>query len=236
MPGETSQEAGRSYVFVFGGCLERTIKRFSLSFDVYNAPDKVSFHGLSDGTEYSFDLSGTYEGSEVFVECKGYNDGANLLDEYREFLAKAYCTSIQYQRHRKDLFWFVTNVPFGTSFGRGLWSLEFISEALRSRQTLESKRILGGAEIDAAHVRSLADRVAVGIFTDSFIKVMGTQYRFRPGDTLWSVTKLLHGGRMPLPHFGPIELRVQDMNNLSSPNLIRSGKRIQMPWFGIPEM
>jgi hypothetical protein len=219
-------------VFVFGGCLERTIKRFSLSFDVYNAPDKVSFHGLSDGTEYSFDLSGTYEGSEVFVECKGYNDG---------------CTSIQYQRHRKDLFWFVrpspktlgirrvTNVPFGTSFGRGLWSLEFIS-ALRSRQTLESKRILGGAEIDAAHVRSLADRVAVGIFTDSFIKVMGTQYRFRPGDTLWSVTKLLHGGRMPLPHFGPIELRVQDMNNLSSPNLIRSGKRIQMPWFGIPEM
>jgi hypothetical protein len=223
-------------VFVFGGCLERTIKRFSLTFDVYNSPDKLSFSGLADGSQYSFDLAGTYEASEVFVECKGYNDGANLLDEYKSFLAKVYCTSVQSQRHRRDLFWFVTNVPFGTSFGRRLWSSEFIGEALRNKQAPEIKSILGGVEIDGTFVRSLADRVAVGIFTDSFIKVMGTQYRFRPGDTLWSVTKLLHGGRMPLAHFGPIEARVQNMNNLSNPNLIRSGKRIQMPWFGIPEI
>jgi hypothetical protein len=236
MPGETSQEAGRSYVFVFGGCLERTIKRFSLNFDVYSSPDKVSFNGLTDGSQYSFDLSGVYEAAEVFVECKGYKDGANLLEEYKTFLAKAYCTSVQFQRHRRDLFWFVTNVPFGTSLGRRLWSSEFIGEALRTRQTSETKDILGGAKIDSAFVRSLAERVAVGIFTDSFIKVMGTQYRFRPGDTLWSVTKLLHGGRMPLTHFGPIEAKVQHMNNLSNPNLIRSGKRIQMPWFGMPEL
>lgn len=66
MPGEVSQEAGRAYVYVFGGCLERAIKGFRQAFNVYLNPEKVTFTGFS-GASYSFDLSGIYEGAEVTV-------------------------------------------------------------------------------------------------------------------------------------------------------------------------
>ena len=52
MPGEVSQESGRAYVYVFGGCLERAIKGFRQIFNGYENPEKVAFTGLS-GTEYS---------------------------------------------------------------------------------------------------------------------------------------------------------------------------------------
>ena len=232
MPGEVSQETGRAYVYVFGGCLERAVSGFRQLFNVYTNPEKLAFTGFSGG-EYSFDLSGLYEGAEVFVESKGYGDSSGLLDGYKEFLAKAYCTSVQIARHRRDHFWFVTNVPFGSSVGHRLWSAEFIAESLRASRPPKAAAIIGGAQIDDGHVRSLTQRIAVGIFTDSFIKVMGTLYRFQPGDTLWSATKLIHGGRIPLPQFAPIETKVQSMNNNQDPNRIRSGQRLHLPWFGI---
>src|ERR1700761_5474565 len=130
MPGESSQESGRAYVFVFAGCLERTVKGFKQLFDVYSSPEKLEFTGFT-GNSYSFDLSGVYESTEVFVESKGYKDGGGLLESYKEFLAKAYCTSVQLSRHRRDRFWFVTNVPFGTSIGRNLCDWRFIGDSLR---------------------------------------------------------------------------------------------------------
>jgi len=234
MPGEVSQEKGRAYVYVFGGCLERAIKGFRQVFTVYTNPEKLTFTGFS-GAEYSFDLSGIYEAAEVFVESKGYQDGSGILDGYKEFLAKAYCTAVQMARHRRDHFWFVTNVPFGSSIGHRLWSAEFIAESLRASRPPKAATIMGGATIDDGHVRSLSQRIAVGIFTDSFVKVMGTLYRFQPGDTLWSATKLIHGGRIPLPQFEPIMAKVQYMNDNQDPNRIRSGQRLHLPWFGIRE-
>jgi len=234
MPGEVSHEIGRGYVYVFSGCLERAVRGFRQTFDVYAQPEKVAFTGFS-GASYSFDVSGMYDGREVFIESKGYRDGTGILDAYKEFLAKAYCASVQIARHRNDHFWFVTNVPFGSSLGRRLGSVEFISEALRRVRPPKADTIFGGALVDEAHVRSLSQRIAVGIFTDSFIRVMGTLYTFRPGDTLWSATKLIHGGRMPLPQFAPIAAKVQYMNDLRDPNRIRSGQRLLLPWFGMVE-
>ena len=92
---------------------------------------------------------------------------------------------------------------------------------------------MAGASVDEGHVRSLSRRIAVAIFTDSFVRVMGTLYRFRPGDTLWSATKLIHGGLIPLPQFEPIVANVKYMNNLDDPNRIRSGQRLHLPWFGM---
>jgi hypothetical protein len=232
MPGELSQEAGRAYVYVFGGCLERAVKGFKQTFDVYTSPDKLAFKGFS-GAEYSFDLSGVYHDVEAFVECKGYRDGSGILEGYKEFLAKAYCTSVQAVRHQRDLFWFATNVPFGSSIGRRLCAPEFVREALTSSAPARAATIIGGAQIDQDHVRALSRRIAVAIFTDSFVKVMGTLYRFRPGDTLWSATKLIHGGHIPLPQFEPIVARVKYMNDLNNPDRIRSGQRLHLPWFGI---
>lgn len=234
MPGEVSQETGRAYVHVFGGCLERAVIGFRQVFNVYANPEKVTFNGLS-GAQYSFDLSGLYASNEVFIESKGYRDGSGLLDSYREFLAKAYCTSVQMVRHWRDYFWFVTNVQIGSSQGQRLWSPEFIGDSLRGSRPPKAGAIIGGAHIDDDHVRSLSQKVAVGRFTDSFMKVMGTLYCFQPGDTLWSATKLIHGGRIPLPQFEPIMTRVQYMNDNQDPNRIRSGQRLHLPWFGIRE-
>jgi hypothetical protein len=234
MPGEISHEIGRAYVFVLCGCLQRAVKDFTPLFDVYSAPEKLSFKGLS-GSDYSFDLSGHIHATEVFIESKGYKDGNSLLDAYREFLAKAYCTTVQFSRHQRDQFWFATNVPFGTSIGRKLVDSQFVSDSLRSSKSPGAAAILGDAAIDDGHVRSLASRLAIGIFTDSFIKVMGTLYRFRPGDNLWNATKLLHGGRMPVSHYDSVVEQVVRMNNLRDPNHIRSGQRLHLPWYGISD-
>lgn len=208
------------------------MRTFRQTFDVYTSPDKLSFTGFS-GAQYSFDLSGVCEGVEAFVECKGYRDATGILDGYREFLAKAYCTSVQATRHRCDLFWFATSVPFGSSFGRRLCSAEFIRESLTTAKPERAAALLGGAQIDVGHINSLSRRIAVAIFTDSFVRVMGTLYRFRPGETLWSAVKLIHGGRIPLPQFEPIVANVSYMNNLTDPNRIRAGQRLHLPWFGI---
>lgn len=234
MPGEISQEIGRAYVYIFSGCLERAVKGFKPTFDVYTHPEKLTFTGFS-GTSYSFDISGLNEGREVFIESKGYQDASGILDAYKDFLAKAYCTSVQMARHRNDYFWFVTNVPFGSSFGRRLSSPDFIYDALHDKKDAAAGAFIGAAKVDKSHAVSLSERIAVGIFTDSFIRVMGTLYRFRPGDTLWSVTKLIHGGRIPLLRFEPIATMVKYMNNLQDSNHIRSGQRLHLPWFGIQD-
>src|ERR1700761_5196538 len=142
MPGEISQELGRAYVQIFGGCLERTVKGFRQVFDVYKSPEKLTFKGFS-GTKYSFDLQGYYQNSEVFVESKGYQDGSGLMEAYKEFFAKAYCTSVLMEQHQRDHFWFVTNVPFGSSFGRRLWSFDFILESLCNSATPRVASIIG---------------------------------------------------------------------------------------------
>lgn len=209
------------------------MRDFKPVFDVYSSPEKLDFVGFS-GQHYSFDLSGYRNGAEIFVESKGYKSGESLLEPYREFLARAYCTSVQFSRHRADHFWFVTNVPFGSSIGRRLVEPDFVSDTLRKERSPAVTAILGDAVIDDGHVRSLAARLAVGIFTDSFIKVMGTLYRFGPGDNLWAVTKLLHGGRIPVTQFDAVVAQTVAMNNLRDPNKIRAGQRLHLPWFGIP--
>lgn len=208
------------------------ICRSGPTFDVYTNADKLTFTGFS-GAEYSFDLCGVHGSAEVFVECKGYRDDSGILNGYREFIVKAYCTSVQAARHQKDLFWFVTNVGFGSSFGRLLCTPKFVREALTDMKPPRGASIIGDAHVDDDHVRSLSQRIAIAVFTDSFVRVMGTLYRFRPGDTLWSVTKLIHGGCIPLPQFEPIVASVKCMNDLDDPDKIRAGQRLRLPWFGI---
>ena len=117
----------------------------------YTVPDKLAFKAPS-GVEYSFDIQGSYMDREVFIESKGYSEGGSLLDQYREFIAKAYSTSVQYRRHSRDLFWFVTNVPFGCNTGAALTSPSFVSDALASPP---AAALLGGAPVDIGHLYQL---------------------------------------------------------------------------------
>ena len=236
VPGEVPQEIGRAYVQVLVGCLERTLRHFRRSFEVASNAEKLTFEGMT-GTSYSFDVLGVFAHPahhyEVFLECKGHKDGSHVLESYKEFVAKAYATSVMYSRHRGDLFWFVTNVPFGSSVGRRLTSREFMLSALTTDRNEKVEAILGAAPVDRAFVSSLSQRVAVCIFTDSFVKLMGVTYFVRRGESVWSIIRVLHGGRIPRPQFAPVAELVGTLNNLANVNRIKAGQRLHIPWFGL---
>jgi LysM domain-containing protein len=236
LPGEIPQEIGRAYARVLIGCLENTVRHFRAQFTVEEAPDKVTFIS-SSGASFSFDAIGSYHHPEIYaealIECKGHEDGAHILEEYKAFLAKAYSTSVGYSRHQRDLFWFVTNVPFGSTIGRRLTSADFVEAVLTREGNKKVEEILGRAPVDKAYVQSLARRVAVCVFTDSYIRRSGVSYRVKPGESIWSILKALHAGRIPTPQFAPLAGLVQTLNDLKSPDRIRSGKRLLFPWYGL---
>jgi len=230
LPGEIPQAIGRAYVKVLAGCAERSVRHFRQLYDLENEPDKLTFSGPL-GQSYSFDTGGWYNppdgGREVFIESKGHKNGSKVFEGYKEFLARAYLTSVLNNRHRKDLFWYLTNVPFASSVGRDLTSATYIKAAL------SGVALLGSIVIDDDHIERLSELVSVGIFTDSFIRVMGITHFVRPRETVWSIIKLIHGDSMPRNFFAPIQGEVAYLNDLDDPNKIKSGQRLHIPWHGI---
>jgi hypothetical protein len=234
-PGEVIQAIGEAYQCVFIGALEANVSYFENKFDVRTEPEKTSFDGRS-GKRYSFDFCGVYNHPwrrvEVFGECKGYSKAGALLAEFKTFLAKAYVTCTDYKRHVNDYFWFVTNVPFACSEGRGIRSSEYVQAALNDRRNLEAKEILGEGHIDENLVRSLVGRLGIFILTDSFLMNTTLSYRASDGETLWSILRKLHAGHTP-SRFRDIANLIASKNKLPSPDQIISGKRIRLPWLGI---
>lgn len=238
MPGEVPQEIGRAYATVLIGCLERTVDHFRRRFDVQSDPQKMLF-SEGPGDSFSFDALGDFQdprpgkSREVWVESKGYKKGSNLLPEYYEFLAKAYVTSVTNSRHSNDYFWFVTNVPFGASHGIGLTSSGFVQGALGSGPTEKVRQVLGGLRVDAGHVESLAKRVSIGIFPDSFIRRMGILYLVKPGDNLFSVMSYVHA-YADFTLYEPEAALIAQLNRLTNPSHIEPGQRLRLPWYGMP--
>jgi len=233
--GEVNQATGQAYQYVFVGALEANIKAFENKFHVHNAPEKTSFKGRT-GKSFSFDFNGvlrdSFRSGEVFGESKGYTKGDNLLSEFRVFLAKAYVTSFDHERHRNDYFWFVTNVPFGCSEGSQIRSFDFVRAALIDASNAEVLEILGNGHIDDGFVRSLVERLGVFILTDSYLMNTDISYRVVPGDSIWTIVKKFHGGRAP-SGFGHVAGTIAAKNRLPSPDEIRSGQRIRFRWRGL---
>lgn len=236
IPGEIPQAIGRAYVQALVGCMELAVGYFRRTFEVESTPDKLMFSGPTDST-FSFDVSGIYahpySKCEVFIESKGHKDGSKVFEGYKEFLAKAYITTVLYSRHRNDLFWFLTNVPFGSSIGRSLTSPYYIQSVLSEEKDEKISSILGSIPLDLEHIISLSGRLSVCIFTDSFIRIMGVSYPVKPGENILSILKILHGGRIPSTDFTSIVQLIVEQNRLGNPNKILAGKRLLIPWYGI---
>ena len=234
-PGEVNQAVGQAYQYVFIAALEANIVNFENNFHVHLEPEKTSFDSRT-GKQYSFDFSGVYNQGwrrvDVFGESKGYNKARNLLAEFRAFLAKAYVTTTDYRRHKKDYFWFVTNVPFGCSEGDGIRSYEFVKDALNDRSNTQMREILGEGHVDDLLVRDLVDRLGVFILTDSYLRNTKLSYRVRPGESLWTILKRLYGGSAPAGFRGIAE-DIARQNGLESPDRIVSGRRLNLDWHGI---
>lgn len=234
-PGEVNQVIGQAYQDVFIAALEGNVPYFENKFDVRTEPEKTSFNGRA-GKGYSFDFCGVYyhpwKHAEVFGECKGYSKANGLLTEFRSFLAKAYVTSTDYDRHANDYFWFVTNVPFACTEGSGVRSCEFVRSSLGDKGSPQAKEIMGGGHVDDRFVRRLVSRLGVFILTDSFLMNTNLSYRVSHGETLWSILKKLHAGRAP-NGFRAIAEQIASKNGLQSADHVISGSRIHLPWLGI---
>ncbi len=234
-PGEVNQEIGRAYQYAFIGALEATIPYFENKFDVHTEPEKTAF-STRTGQSYSFDFCGVYNHpwvrTEVFGECKGYSKAGGLLQDFRSFLAKAYVTSTDYQRHRKDYFWFVTNVPFACTEGSGVRNYAFVLATLTDKRNAEVQEILGGGHVDESFVQTLVNRLGVFILTDSFLLNTDLSYKVISGESLWSILKKFHAGEAPYG-FGSIATQIAQKNGLPSPDHVLSGQRIRLSWHGI---
>lgn len=234
-PGEVNQEIGRAYQKVFIAALEANIREFENLFDVHSEPEKMSFKGRG-GSAFSFDFGGIYRHpigtSEVLGECKGYYKAGDLLAQFKTFLAKVYVVSTDSSRHQNDRFWFVTNVPFACSVGSGTRSVEFIRAALSDDRNTEVKEILGSGQLDEQFLHRLTTNVGVFILTDSYLMSTELSYKVQRGDNLWNILKQLHGGRRP-GQWPRMKQQIAERNNLESPDYIRAGARIRLPWYGM---
>jgi hypothetical protein len=222
------------------GCLHCTVAGFTPEFNILRHPEKLTFTAETGGT-FSLDALGRLNqppyNCEVLIESKGYSRGSGLIGPYREFVAKAYVTSRTMTRHAKDLFWFVTNVPFAADVGKKLTNGDWIQDMLLGKQRDGMSHILGAQAMDSGAIRDLADRIAVCILTDSFMKFTRVKYRVEQDDTVWDIVKLLHGGRVPTQYYGgyfqPLAHQVADENELPDPNAISPGQVLSIPWFGV---
>ncbi len=113
-----------------------------LPFTVYEHKPKLTFNYSDGNSQFSFDLGGNlrrpnpgrvtgFDVVEVLVEVKSYNNSANLLKHYKDFLKKAAIVSIQPQ-HPDTWFIFYTTVPFGCSRAVQLCNGELLSECKNS--------------------------------------------------------------------------------------------------------
>lgn len=233
-PGEVPHLIGQAYTAVLSGCLELAVSEFERYFDARTAPSKLV---IADGREssFSFDVRGIFRPSyeqhrEVWIESKGYRSGRKLVSEFKQFLAKAYVTSVSYSQYRDDYFWFVTNVPFGSSYGIELASESFIKEALNDES---QKAVLGTLVVDNGHVRALSERISVAIFPDSFIRRMGILYHVAPGENLFDIMSYVHA-YANFASFEPQAAKIASRNRLKNVDHVEENQVLWVPWHGMP--
>jgi hypothetical protein len=153
-------------------------------------------------------------------------------------VAKSYITTVLNSRHSKDYFCFVTNVPFGSSEGKKLTSVDFLTnKALNPRDDAELYSILGDIPIDRDYVESLSKRLSVCFFTDSFIRISGISYKVQDGESIWTILEDLHAKQVPDISLGKINSTVQSWNpQVKDIDLIVTGEVLHLPWYGINEI
>jgi hypothetical protein len=142
-----------------------------LPFTVYDHKSKLTFNYIDGKSQFSFDLGGNLRRPnselvggldvvEVFVEVKYYNNSADLLKHYKDFLQKAAIVSLQPQ-HLDTLFIFYATVPFGCSHGVELCNGKLFSKC----RTSWSKPLNECSE-------DLYDRIIILISTSSFQRLL----------------------------------------------------------------
>lgn len=180
---EEQHEIGKEYLECFNGLLIMTLKHLSYQklYDAYKNETRVTFE--VNGRKISFDSKGTieYDGEkrDVWVESKGYSEGSNLLDSYKEFIKRAYEVVISNEVNENDIFIFVTNAPFGSSV-KNIFKKEYIMKILLTEY--------GSLDIAViTKINKISENIFGMIFTDSYIKLLTNNKKIQTGDSLWNI-------------------------------------------------
>lgn len=173
---EQSHEIGRTGVLRAKDLLWRLMgKAINLPFNAYDHRPKLTFQEIGAEKEFAFDLAGILTRKdhsraggqntvEVFVEVKAVKSGDSLLQEFREFLRHAATVSIQ-EKHQDTWFIFLSEVPFGSSYGVELCDGALVKECQQNWD----------ASIQPV-AATLSDRISLIVATKSFQRLL-TQWR-----------------------------------------------------------
>jgi hypothetical protein len=105
---------------------------------------------------------------------------------------------------------------FGCSIGRKTTSTEFVYSVLTKDRNDQVASILGSSHVEDEFAVNLSERLSVCILADSFIRRMGVSYLVKNGESVGSIVKGLHAGRLPRARFEPIADLVVKLNDLKS--------------------
>lgn len=217
---EEQHEKGRNYVNYFNGLLTLTFGQlnYTKNFDAYKNPTRLAFN--INHEKFSFDMKGTidYNGEkrEVWIESKGYLEGSKLLTYYKDFIIKAYQTILAGKTNEDDLFFFVTNVPFGCSI-KNLFNRSFIEEVLEEKKFFEYKT-------DKKFTK-FSESIFGIIFTDSHINLLTEKYTIKPGDNLWELWRRRKNRDLGWEEYQEMMLEIN--NNIQTTDKLPIGRTIK---------
>lgn len=126
------------------------------------------------------------ESTDVWIETKGYSSASDFLSEYKSFICKSFVLWNSYSRYNKDIFWFVTNVPFGNTHGKSLIKQESIKASIKENIKLYSEDNVS-EELLSQYSLDFQKRIYLIILTDSYIKLFGIEKQIEKGDTIFKI-------------------------------------------------
>lgn len=234
-PGEVQPEKARMMNRCFAACLQQIIRGFRTQFFVEKNPEKLTLP-LPDDRGFSFDIVGRLRSNdfdgEVWIEGKAYTAASDLLQHYRRFVRRVALARLHQDRVKNDRFWFISSAPFGCTEGSEIGTHAWMRNAIRVPTGSVKEVVISADEleaIDQTGYEDLARSTHALILTPELMRTTKLRQFPEDGDSIWSLTQHLYHGRVP-EEFGRYSQSVSAVNQLSSPDLIKVGEALELPF------
>ncbi|WP_134796994.1 hypothetical protein [Mycobacterium avium] len=236
-PGEVQPEKARIMNRCFAACLQQIIRGFRAQFFVEKSPEKLTLD-LPGDRGFSFDIVGRLRSNdfdgEVWIEGKAYTAASDLLQHYRQFVRRVALARLYQKRVKNDRFWFISSAPFGCAEGSEVGTQSWMRKTIRNPKSATSfgEVVISPEEVESIEqsgYEDLARSAHALILTPELMRTTKLRQFPEDGDSIWSLTKYLYNGRVP-EEFGRYSQSVSAVNQLSSPDFIKVGEPLELPF------
>ncbi|MCS5423201.1 MULTISPECIES: hypothetical protein [Psychrilyobacter] len=228
---EEQHKIGLEYVQKFGAILTANLQHsnFKVTFNAYDNPNKLKFK-TETKKEISFDLQGFMKykniSRDVWIESKGYSEGSNLLNQYKNFIARSFFIWNTNERYQDDIFIFITNVPFGSTLGKKLNSKEFVKASVLEFGTEYFKDLNGIKELEGT-IYEFFKNIFPIILTDSYIELISETFKVSEGQSLWNLWRDRENKNLSWDQFEAL-MGILNVNKKNF-DLLRKGEVLNIP-------